>query len=1458
MKLIKLRQPALAVFLGLAVWGLFLFAMGHQAAQSAPLPQQPILNISKQSAGNWLKRVKLVFTNTVSEELVDFPVLVVLTSDRINYADTQDEGQDIRFVDGDGTILPHEIETWDESGSSYVWVKVPSISATSGTDFIWLYFGNPDAPDGQQPAAVWSSGYRGVWHLNGNLEDATNVNNGLGASVTSRSGWIAGGQDFDGDQAYINVGSNNSVDNVFTTGGTVMAWINPRTFGKAGYGRIADKSNTTTAGDGWAFELYKEISNGVPRNTIRFERDFFPQRGSWYAPVNSIITDSWQLVAVTFDDRVGAQRPAFYVNGVATAVITEDVKNGTPEDDDLTDLYLGNFPGFLSRPMQDDRSFDGGLDEIRIVARAQSTEWILAQYRSMSDNFIQYSSPEVTSLPADGIVGAPLTYTLTVSNSGAIAATDVVVTDTLPAGANYVRGGQFSAGNQTVLWTIPAVAASTSQTVTFVVTTCELVLVNQDYQVVASDGGYTSLPGEPAITLLTTPTLAAAVEHDPLPVVIGQPFFFTSTSTTNGGAINDWQWTFGDGGTDQGKTVSHIYSGPGIYTVTLTITDSCGYTASASKTLNVYSPTLNVTKYSDPEPVGVGQRMNYTVVISNSGQSPATGVVVSDTLPVATTLIPGSVEITPSGAGNVIEAPPEIASDLTVLDQSVVTVTYGVTVNGPLASGTVLTNTVDVYGLQTPVPVRDVVTSTVFNLPDLRVSKTSSHPVPLLSGDLITYTIVVSNAADLPLTGVVISDSVPANTRFVSDSIRLYPSNAGDVGIAPPLLVTKATISGGERITATMVVRVETPPAVEALITNTAVVTSVEVSTPVTARVIDSFTLPAADLTITKSSEPLLPLPGQILTYTIIVRNTGPNDVTGALISDTVPAVLIDPDWSCSAIGTDCPAASGTGDLSQSVNLPASSQLTYVITAGIPGDFAGELVNTATVTVPLGIVDPDLTNNTAVDQSTLYPVVSFSDTEYSAGEAAGTVPITVTLNAASIIPVTVTYVVTDGTATVEDYQSDIGQLSFSPGITSQILTVTIFDDDLVEDNETVNIELRGAINARGTPTQTVLTIIDDDFEPALLLTKAGPTTAAVGETARFTFTVEHAPASDQTPVNSVSVTDDVAGAAALVPGSNGDGDQWLEGGEVWTYTVVTIIQPTMPNPLVNTGRVVAADLAGKIVTATAKHTTTLGGFDPRLFVDVDGPAQARLQERITITYTVINVNILALLMYELSEIGVAAVGDGSPIDLISITADVPTGPTEFVDGDFNRNGQIDAAEAWIYTTSYTVSNPVPDPILITVTAIGQDAEGDVISAAETLVLDIIDVPDLNITSGSYLTATVGQMVPLTLTVSHDDPNNDLPVLINSVTDNVFGVPVDSGIGDTNGNARLDFGEMWTYRFSYTVRATDPNQLVHVTTIDGQVLDGDHFKIQTRGVINIDKPPLDKRLYLPSIFKKSSN
>ena len=81
---------------------------------------------------SWGKKAEIAFSGyNGSETLTNFPALVVLGSDTVTgfaYADSPDGGADLRFADSTGTVeLPYEIEQWNPSGKSYVWVRVPEL-----------------------------------------------------------------------------------------------------------------------------------------------------------------------------------------------------------------------------------------------------------------------------------------------------------------------------------------------------------------------------------------------------------------------------------------------------------------------------------------------------------------------------------------------------------------------------------------------------------------------------------------------------------------------------------------------------------------------------------------------------------------------------------------------------------------------------------------------------------------------------------------------------------------------------------------------------------------------------------------------------------------------------------------------------------------------------------------------------------------------------------------------------------------------------------------------------------------------------------------------------------------------------------------------------------------------------------------------------------------------------------
>src|SRR6185437_12635113 len=94
----------------------------------------------------------------------------------------------------------------------------------------------------------------------------------------------------------------------------------------------------------------------------------------------------------------------------------------------------------------------------------------------------------------------------------------------------------------------------------------------------------------------------------------------------------------------------------------------------------------------------------------------------------------------------------------------------------------------------------------------------------------------------------------------------------------------------------------------------------------------DTDTLtPQADLSITKSDGQTTAVPGTSDTYTIVVANAGPSDVVGASVADTFPAIFTGTTYTATASGGATGfTASGSGNISDTVDLPSGSSITYV------------------------------------------------------------------------------------------------------------------------------------------------------------------------------------------------------------------------------------------------------------------------------------------------------------------------------------------------------------------------------------------------------------------------------------------------------------------------------------------------------------------------------------------------
>lgn len=145
-------------------------------------------------------------------------------------------------------------------------------------------------------------------------------------------------------------------------------------------------------------------------------------------------------------------------------------------------------------------------------------------------------------------------------------------------------------------------------------------------------------------------------------------------------------------------------------------------------------------------------------------------------------------------------------------------------------------------------------------------------------------------------------------------------------------------------------------------------------------------------------------------------------------------------------------------------------------------DEPDETVSLSLVTVQNGGVgSPDAATLTINDNDAA-PTVQFAAAAVSVAEGAGTAVISLTLNTPSSLPVSLTVASGGGTATAgADFGAVNKTVTFDPGETAQAVTLPVFDDAVVEGNETVQLEMSQLENAtQGQPGVATVTLVDDE------------------------------------------------------------------------------------------------------------------------------------------------------------------------------------------------------------------------------------------------------------------------------------------------------------------------------------------------------------------------------------------
>ncbi|HRQ37884.1 MAG TPA: choice-of-anchor Q domain-containing protein [Chloroflexota bacterium] len=157
----------------------------------------------------------------------------------------------------------------------------------------------------------------------------------------------------------------------------------------------------------------------------------------------------------------------------------------------------------------------------------------------------------------------PITYELVISNLSGVTLTNVIITDALPIGANYVSGGTL-VGN-VVSWTVSNLLPGEVITEQFVVTATETI-TNQHYRV-SADEGYIATGVIAVVTQVEMP-IGGLTAVNNSPTTLGQSTTFTAAISS--GSNVTYTWAFGDGSTGFSPVVSHTYTEAGSYTAVVT------------------------------------------------------------------------------------------------------------------------------------------------------------------------------------------------------------------------------------------------------------------------------------------------------------------------------------------------------------------------------------------------------------------------------------------------------------------------------------------------------------------------------------------------------------------------------------------------------------------------------------------------------------------------------------------------------------------------------------------------------------------------------------------------------------------------------------------------------------------------------------------------------------------------
>ncbi|MDM5238459.1 DUF11 domain-containing protein [Bacillus cereus] len=319
--------------------------------------------------------------------------------------------------------------------------------------------------------------------------------------------------------------------------------------------------------------------------------------------------------------------------------------------------------------------------------------------------------------------------------------------------------------------------------------------------------------------------------------------------------------------------------------------------ASNTVQTTINNASISATKSADKQFANVNDIITYTTTLTNNGNTLASNVVFTDVIPNGTSFIPNSVTVNGNIIPNVNPAS-GIAID-PINPNANTTISFQVQVNSipnpnpiPNQSNTTYQYIVNPNLPPTSANALSNLITTQINNATIVATKSVNTPTAAI-GDIVTYTIAVTNTGNIPASATVLTDGLGPGASFIPDSVTI--NNVSQPGLDPSLGIQLNDISPADTIFITFQVKIlAIPPS--GTLTNNALVNYEYTVNPnqspaVGSTVTNTTATPIVDATLVlnKNASTTFATIGDTITFTSSVTNTGNTTANNIVFTDTIP-----------------------------------------------------------------------------------------------------------------------------------------------------------------------------------------------------------------------------------------------------------------------------------------------------------------------------------------------------------------------------------------------------------------------------------------------------------------------------------------------------------------------------------------------------------------------------------------